>query len=330
MSEGTTDKPAMNTTWLRLLAVAVVWLALIQVLSRYGAYLVPLSIARHLTLQTYLMIVQVVVTAAGMSLAAIILRSTRRDMGIALPTGWQASSILLSTPLVFAAASYIAIGIALPTLMEEIARGGAEVSRQNAGDFGRALKQDPVVLTVVWGVVFAPIAEELLFRGALWSSVAELTRRFHRPRNQAQPDSLEAFVQESVIVRAARSLKDWALQGGLATIVAAGVFGWMHADMKGGVGIVRVVSTTCLGLACGTARQLTGSVVAAILVHFVFNFLSIGQTRRWWAVGGFSSWYGVSTLVLLAASLLGVTLFVTWLVRRSRSKSAAFADAGED
>lgn len=326
MSEGTSEKPAKDMTWLRLLAVAIVWLALIQLLSRYGAYLVPMSVARHLTLQTYLMIVQVVVTTVGMTLAAIILRSARRDMGLGLPSGWQASTILLSTPLVFAAASYIAIGIALPTLMAEIARGGAEVSRQNAGDFGRALKQDPVVLTVVWGVVFAPIAEELLFRGALWSSITQLTRRLHRPRPEPQRDSLAAFVQESPVVRASRAVKDWALQGGIATIAAAGVFGYMHADMKGGVGIVRVVSTTCLGLACGTARQLTGSVVAAILVHFVFNFLSIGQTRRWWAVGGFSSWYGVSTLVLLVGSLLGAALFVLWLVRRARSKSAAFAD----
>jgi hypothetical protein len=32
------------------------------------------------------------------------------------------------------------------------------------------------------------------------------------------------------------------------------VFGAMHADMRGSVGIVRVVSTTCLRLACGMAR----------------------------------------------------------------------------
>ncbi|HQP38582.1 MAG TPA: CPBP family intramembrane metalloprotease [Polyangiaceae bacterium] len=328
MSEGSSPRASRDTTWLRLLTIAIAWLALQQVLARYGAYLVPLSVARHLTLQTFLMIVQVVVTAAGLGLAAIVLRSLRRDMGIGLPSRWQASTILLSTPMLFVLASYVAIGIALPTLMEEIARGGAAVSQQNAGEFGRALKKDPVVLTVVWGVVFAPFAEELLFRGALWSAVASLTRRFERPREQKR-DSLETFLEESAVQRAARAVWRWALQGGIATLFAAAVFGWMHADMKGGVGIVRVVSTTCLGLACGAARHVTGSVLAAVLVHFVFNLLSIGQTRRWWAVAGFSSLYGVSTLIMLVASLLAIALLVVWIARRSAQRRDAMAAAEE-
>ena len=49
----------------------------------------------------------------------------------------------------------------------------------------------------------------------------------------------------------------WAL---LAVAADGRGFGAMHADMKGSVGIVRVASPTCLGLACGSARLATSTV----------------------------------------------------------------------
>jgi membrane protease YdiL (CAAX protease family) len=310
-----------DLTWLRLLALSAVWLAATRFLPRYAIYLIPLSLARHMTLQAYLMLVQVVVTAIGLGLAALILRAPRRGLGLAWPAGYQIAIVIAATPIIFVAASYIAIGAAFRTLMEEIARGGAEVSRQNAGEFGRSLKQDPAVLTVVWSAILAPIAEELLFRGALWSFVTDLTRRLQRAPDKAR-ESLSAFIDESPMIHALSTIKGWLLSGGIATVLSAGLFGWMHADMPGGVGIVRVVSTTCLGLACGVARHRTGTVLAAIVVHFTFNALSIGQTRRWWIVGGFSNYFGVSTLMSLVAGLCALGITIGLVVRYLRKPSA--------
>jgi membrane protease YdiL (CAAX protease family) len=308
---------ARDHSWFRLLLLTALWLAAARLLPLYGIYLIPLSLARQMTLQTYLMIMQVLTTAFGLGLAALLLRALRPGLGLQWPPAYQLMLAAAAAPLVFVAASYLGIGAAFRTLMEELARGGAEVSKQNAGEFGRALKQDPALLTVLWGAVFAPIAEELLFRGALWSWIVDLTQRFHR---SAERDPLASFLRDDPFTRAARALKRWALTGGLATLLASALFAWMHADMKGGVGIVRVVSTFCLGLACGTARQLTSSVFAAILVHLTYNALSIGQTRRWWVVGGFTNYYGVSTLVSLLAAVCTAGIVVGLILLRLRRK----------
>jgi len=70
-----------------------------------------------------------------------------------------------------------------------------------------------------------------------------------------------------------------AARGIAAAVVAGLAFGAMHADMQGSVGIVRVVSTTCLGLACGAARLVAGTVFAPMVVHFVYNAVSLALGR---------------------------------------------------
>ncbi len=74
--------------------------------------------------------------------------------------------------------------------------------------------------------------------------------------------------------------------GLLAAAGAAVVFALLHWDLAGGVGIVRVVSTLCLGLACGAARYATGSVAAPVALHLVHNTVAVGQARRWFAGDG--------------------------------------------
>jgi len=297
--------------------VTAVWLLATQYLGRYAVYLMPAAVARQMTLQTYLMLMQVVTTAIGVGIAAALLRDPLVQLGVGRPAARQLAVVLAATPIVFVVASYIAIGAAFQTLIDELARGGAEVSRQNAGEFGRALRQEPALLTILWGAVFAPVAEELLFRGAFWSLVTNLTQRLIRPIGRPR-DSLAAFVDDGLVTRTGRALRSWLCTGGGATLLSAALFGWMHADMKGGVGIVRVVSTTCLGLACGTARHVTGTVATAMLLHFTFNALSIGQTRRWWLVGGMGNYYGVSKLLLLVAAGCALGLGVSWIVGRAR------------
>jgi membrane protease YdiL (CAAX protease family) len=318
------DEPAApakprDLTWLRLLLLTALWLAATRFLPLYAIYLVPLSLARQMTLQTYLMMVQVVVTLVGLGLAVLLLRAPKRGLGLGWPTGSHLLFAVAATPIIYVAASYLAIGAAFRTLMEEIARGGTEVSRQNAGEFGRALKQDPAVLTVLWSAVLAPIAEELLFRGALWSFITDLTRRL-QPAVGKPRDSLSAFLNDSALISASRAVRTWLATGGIATALSALLFGWMHADMPGGIGIVRIVSTTCLGIACGAARHWTGSVVAAILMHFIFNALSIGQTRRWWSVGSLSNYFGVSILLSAIAALCAAGIGASLLIRRARTR----------
>lgn len=308
--------------WWRLVVVTGVWLVATRCLGTYGVYAIPACVVRHLTLQTYLMIVQVVTTALGLGLAVALLRNARIDLALLGLRPRHLGLIVLATPIVFVAISYVAVGAAYQTLLDEVARGGAEVSRRNAGEFGRALKQEPALLILIWGAVFAPIAEELLFRGALWTTVNRLVGRWHRPARAAD-DTLAEFIHEGVVGRAARAVYPWMLTGGVATIAAAGLFGWMHADLKGGVGIVRVVSSTCLGLVCGTIRHLTGTVVAAIVLHLGFNALSIGLTRRWFVLPGWPSYYFVPTLLSAASGFCLVGLVVVAVVRGLRRGAAS-------
>lgn len=67
----------------------------------------------------------------------------------------------------------IALQIALPTLLEELKTRGANASQQNAGQFGRALTQAPILTTLVWGAVLGALGEELFFRGLLWTTLTE-------------------------------------------------------------------------------------------------------------------------------------------------------------
>ena len=53
------------------------------------------------------------------------------------------------------------------------------------------------------------------------------------------------------------------------TGVTAAVFGLMHGDLHGGVGIVRLVSATLLGLGAGALRHWTGTLVKGAHVYGV-------------------------------------------------------------
>jgi membrane protease YdiL (CAAX protease family) len=221
-------------------------------------------------------------------------------------------------------ASYVAIGIALPTLLEELAKRGPGVSKQNAGEFGRSLQQAPLLVTMLWGTLFAAVAEETLFRGALWSLFDRLVRRFATRARGSDPSF--DFIEEPFVVRAARYL----CNGWVATLASAAVFGAMHLGMPGAVGIVRVVSTSCLGLALGLARQWGGALAVPILLHLVYNTISLGTTRGWFVGSSLRTYYGVPTLVSLAAGVALVALVGVALVRRLARRPAVAPAAGAE
>jgi membrane protease YdiL (CAAX protease family) len=111
-------------------------------------------------------------------------------------------------------------------------------------------------------VALAALTEELLFRGALHALIERSARRLWAPRDAGRGAGI------------------------VAAAGAAVVFALLHWDLAGGVGIVRVISALCLGIACGAARYATGSVAAPVALHLVHNALAVGQARRWFAGDG--------------------------------------------
>jgi membrane protease YdiL (CAAX protease family) len=308
-SDASLDRPAA------LAALALAWLALAKWLGPLGLAVLPRSLLAHFTVETWGMLVQVVMTATGLALAAGLLRRPARALGAVRPRADALGIAALAAPAVFVASSATALQVALPYLLQELETQGAGASARNAGAFGQAVKSAPVLVTLLWGALLAAVSEELVFRGALWSAVRAAVVR---AAAALAPPRFDAPDPAPATGGAHR------LGGALATVVAAAAFGWMHADMPGSVGIVRVVSTTCLGLACGVARFATGSVLAAMALHLVFNTLSIGIARRWFASDGEPLLGALpNPLLAVAAVALVAAAAVAGVARLQRRRAAA-------
>jgi membrane protease YdiL (CAAX protease family) len=213
------------------------------------------------------------------------------------------------------AASYLAIAIALPTLLDELARGGRELAQKSSGDFGKSITRSPVLLALLWAAIVSPLSEELLFRGAAWSAVQRLVDRLSPSRRGRDPVSLALPLSEGIVLRALRAAGGWLLAGGIATLVTSTIFTWLHADMAGGLGIVRVVSAGALALACGVARHHAGSVLAPVVLHMAYNTLSLATARRWVVSDTFPIKLGVPTL-LTSVGAAALLIAVAWLLVR--------------
>jgi membrane protease YdiL (CAAX protease family) len=99
-------------------------------------------------------------------------------------------------------------------------------------------------------LVVAPLLEELLFRGVLWSAgEAAAARRWYVWLISAAGFALW-------------HLPGWIAQRGLAETL-----------------IPELIVTFNVGLLCGAGRWITGSVWAAVLLHLVNNAVSIGLFR---------------------------------------------------
>src|SRR5258708_2263321 len=75
---------------LRLLLVATLWGGAYWLLARYGAVLLPRSMAQALTLEAYLALVHLVTLGFGLALASAVLHRPREYLALSLPS---ASSI---------------------------------------------------------------------------------------------------------------------------------------------------------------------------------------------------------------------------------------------
>jgi membrane protease YdiL (CAAX protease family) len=315
--------PRRPSSTLRLILFALGWVAITKIALDEGPFLLPRSFAETLSLQTFLMGAQVTTTVIGLAAAKVALAEPARDIGLAWPTGPQIALVVLAAPIVFTLACALEMAIALPTLLAEIRRAGAGVSRQDLGELGRVLREAPLWATILWAAVVAPLGEDLLFRGALWSAIQRITAARAPEEADALPESLPPeFIADAVAVRAARRAVAWLRAGGIATIATAAMFAAMHADVRGGAGIVRLVSAACLGLACGVARHATGTVAAATALHIVYNTLGVAQTRKWLVSDGLPSKLGMPTGIVVLAGACAVVLAGVGLARMRRRAAA--------
>ncbi|MBK7582747.1 MAG: CPBP family intramembrane metalloprotease [Myxococcales bacterium] len=311
---------------LRHLLVAALWVAAFRLVAEHAVRLIPLAVARQLSLQTYLTLAQLVTAGLGLGLAALVLPRPRASLGLEAAPARRLLVLTFSAVAVYVAASYAAIYAALPTLLEELRAGGRQAVQQSSGEFGRELVGSGLLLAIVWGVVVSPVCEELMFRGGVWSAaqtgINALRERLARPELAASSNALpEGVLETGSGLKAWRMLSGGLLGGGLATLVSAAVFAAMHADMPGGLGIVRWVSALGLGLAAGTARQLSGGVAGAMVVHVVFNLCALATTRRWLVGETFGQKLGVPTLLSLIAAIAGVAALGIALSGRRRRSS---------
>jgi membrane protease YdiL (CAAX protease family) len=249
------------------------------------------------------MLCQVATTLVGLGAARLAFVRPGEALGANRPSGWHLAIAAMLAPAVFVLASFAALEIAEPYLVAEIAREGAGASRRNAGAFGRAITQAPLLVTLMWGAVLAAIAEELAFRGALFGAIEKSALALFAP-SESRPSRADL------------------LAGILAVLLTAAAFGAMHADMKGSVGIVRVASATCLGLACGSARLVAGTIFVPMILHFVYNSVSLGLGRGLFR-GDSDPLLSVVPNRLLALAALGVFLAVAVSVARRASRAEA-------
>lgn len=322
----------------RAIAIAT-WLALMFGFGPLATLVTPAETRAKVPYQTFLMASQIAVLVLGLGATLLIVRRRRATLGMHRPAIGDVVGTLAAAPTAFVVSSYIALQIALPTLLEELRTRGARASAQNAGAFGQAVTQAPLLLVLLWGALLAALGEELFFRGLLWTTITDLTRRLGPTPSAPPSTSPEGAPGEPPAGPPSRpvpppGLRDRALaillHGGIATLLCAALFGYMHKDLPGGVGIVRFWSTTCLGVASGVVRQATGSVIACVLLHTLYNTIVIGNGKRWFSSPGEETVLeGVpNTLVLLAVLglvTLGVIAFVRALAAR-RARSVLLAE----
>ncbi len=309
------DSAAPASTWPRLAVMTVVasgWAFLAVRSLSLTARLAPMSLQKAVTWTTFRSLNQLAVLAVGLTAWLALVPSGRQRLGLRTPSWRGLGMTVLAVPVTWAAAAWVAIAVAMPILMEELRTRGLGASRQNAGPLATELTGASLPALLLAGVVLAALAEETLFRGAIWGTFDALARRLVRAPARG----------DDALPGSGDGVRRFVRGGGVATVLAAVVFGAMHADVPGGVGIVRIVSTTCLGLAAGSVRALTRSLWPAVLLHALHNTLSLAQSRGWFAGLG-DSVYGVPPVVI-ATALAGLAALVV-LARRPRRVAAQLA-----
>ncbi len=309
----------MSNARLRSILLTLGWFALFFGLSRYGAELLPRAWARQVTLEQFLLGVQLITLALCLPLAARWLPHGLDDLALGVRDAKGLRRALLVAallgPLLYVISNYAAMASAYSTLLDEIRQGGIRQANANAGELGRLLVATPLWLTLLWAGFAAPLGEELLFRGALWNAVGAWVP----PARALAPETEEASFIRPVRLwgLSAADVAAWAQRGGIAWLVTSGAFGALHLGLPGGQGILRVVSTTLIGIGCGLCRMLTGSIWPAVVLHVSCNVLSLAAARNWLVSSTFPRYLAIPTLAAVMA-LIGALAATALLVTKRR------------
>ena len=259
---------------LGLLAAAWLWFGLFS--AKTLAFHLPAPVAAWLTEPSYFSLVWLTVTALGGAVCFAFLERPREALGLVRPRGGVLLPIALLAPALLALSLFLAWTLALPTLQEELLARGHQAVKASVSSANRAARQANLSTIAVWTILVTPVAEELLFRGAIWSAIAGLCAAEPKARS-LPPAWLERSAARTVVAAIVGALG----RGGLATLASAVVFAWLHLEGHGGAAIVAATQTLCLGLAAGVARQTSGSVLASIVLHGCFNALTLLGKRTW-------------------------------------------------
>lgn len=214
----------------------------------------PASVQRAMSFTTFRALSQALTIAVGLGLVRA-LAGSLAPLGLARPEPRRVAAVALFAPLTTTVATWVGVGLAMPVLIEELALRGLGASQRNAGALGRELGESSIALLVLSAVVLPAISEELIFRGGLLATLRGALARLGDGRGAR--------------------LAAW-----LVPVVATALaFGLSHADVPGGVGLVRIASTTALGLALGLVRVATGSTWCSVALHLLHNATSVAMLR---------------------------------------------------
>lgn len=259
-----------------LAGLACAWLAAGVLGARHLAFQLPKSFAAALSEPSYYALVWTLTTLLGVTAVFAVDRRPREALALERPSLSSLGLASLLAPLVLVVSLYVAWRVALPTIVVELATRGKQAVNAAASTANRAARKPNVTTIVVWSVFITPLAEELLFRGALWSA---LRRLFARDGAAAPPSLAPELVVRSRVLDLTRALASFARDGGLPTLLVALLFAWLHVEGEGGVAQLAFVQTALLGLALGLARARSGSLAAPIVMHACFNALTLAQKR---------------------------------------------------
>ncbi len=114
----------------RHFAVAIVWLLSFSLLSEHAVRVIPLALARQLSLQAYLTLVQLAVLAIGLGTSFALLPEPKRALGLAAGPLPRLLALFLAGPAIYVLAR-LWIG------ESEGAGGGIRLEVEDGGDGGQ-------------------------------------------------------------------------------------------------------------------------------------------------------------------------------------------------
>ena len=268
---------------LRISLIASGWLALGLFGARTVAFYLPRSVAGALTEASYFAAIWTIVTALGVLVCGWWLEEPRKLLGLTGPLWRPMRTAALLAPVLLVVSLYVAWKVALPAIQGELLTRGRQAVRATVSSSNLAARQANLGTLLLWTIVVTPLAEELLFRGALWSALAGLLSK--------------------------RTL---------ATLATAALFAWLHVEGSGGVARLAFVQTLLLGLALGTARQASQSLAAPVVLHAGFNTLTLAQKHGWFGKEYWPLPLPIPLRLWLLALAAGSLAVGLWLTGRRR------------